>query len=73
MKKVLFISNHAGFSKFNAPYMKWFKEQGWIVDNISPGIEVADYVDNQYDVDITRRPISLKNIAAYKTVKKIII
>ena len=50
-KKVLFIANHKGFSKFNAPFMAWFKEQGWQVDNASPGIEIGD-VDCQYDVDI---------------------
>ncbi|GHV66153.1 putative glycosyltransferase EpsD [Spirochaetia bacterium] len=73
MKKVLFISNHAGFSKFNAPYMRWFKEQGWIVDNISPGIEIADYVDNQIDTPITRNPLSLQNIRAYKIIKNSIL
>jgi glycosyltransferase EpsD len=72
MKKVLFISNHAGFSKFNAPYMAWFKEQGWIVDNVSPGLEVGN-VDHQYDIAITRNPWSLKNIFAYKAIKKIIL
>ena len=72
MKRVLFISNHAGFSKFNAPYMKWFKEQGWAVDNISPGIEIADYVDNQYDIAIIRNPLSLINVLAYGAVKRII-
>jgi len=73
MKRILFISNHAGFSKFNVPYMKWFKEQGWTVDNISPGIEIKDYVDNQYDIAITRKPVSLKNILAYRNVKRIIL
>jgi glycosyltransferase EpsD len=72
MKKVLFISNHAGFSKFNAPYMAWFKGQDWIVDNVSPGIEVGQ-VDNQYDIAITRNPCSLNNILAYKAIKKIIL
>ena len=72
IKKILFISNHAGFSKFNAPYMKWFKEQGWLVDNVSPGIEIGDYVDNQYNVAITRNPISMKNVLAYMTIKKIV-
>jgi glycosyltransferase EpsD len=70
MNKVLFLSNHAGFSKFNAPYMKWFKEQRWTVDNISPGIEIEDYVDEQIDVAITRNPLSIKNFIAYKTIKK---
>lgn len=71
MKKVLFVANHKGFSKFNAPYMEWFKQQGWIVDNASPGIEVG-HVDNQYDVDIQRSPFSIKNWKAYMALKKII-
>lgn len=71
LKKVLFVANHKGFSKFNAPYMAWFKENGWQVDNASPGIETT-IVNNQYDVDIHRSPFSLKNITAYKQLKKII-
>ena len=70
MKKVLFISNHAGFSKFNAPYMQYFHEQGWQVDNASPGIETG-YYDNQYDVPIERNPFSFSNFKALKMLKKI--
>ncbi len=70
-KKVLFVANHKGFSKFNAPYMAWFKSQGWVVDNASPGIEIGE-VDNQYDVCIERSPFSLKNIKAIFQLKKII-
>lgn len=70
-KSVLFISNHKGFSKFNAPYMKWFKSQGWRVDNISPGVE-TDNFDNQFDVDIKRNPFNPKNIKAFFEIKKII-
>ena len=70
MKKVLFISNHAGFSKFNAPYMQWFHDQGWQVDNASPGIETG-YYDNQYDVPIKRNPFSFSNIKALYQLKKI--
>lgn len=70
-KKVLFVANHKGFSKFNAPYMKWFQEQGWQVDNASPGIMV-DCVDNHYDIPIQRSPLSSKNITAYRELKKLI-
>jgi glycosyltransferase EpsD len=38
---------------------------------ISPGLETGD-VDTQYDVDITRSPFSVKNLAAYGKIKKII-
>lgn len=70
-KRVLFVANHKGFSKFNAPYMAWFKSQGCIVDNASPGIEVGN-VDNQYDIEIQRTPFSFRNVGAYKKLKKII-
>ena len=69
--RVLFIANHRGFSKFNAPYMQWFKNRGWVVDNASPGIEVGN-VDNQYDVNIQRSPFSIKNINALIQLKRII-
>ena len=51
--------------------MAWFKSQGWTVDNASPGIESGE-VDHQYDVCIQRSPYSLKNIAAYRALKKLI-
>jgi glycosyltransferase EpsD len=70
MKKVLFIANHAGFSKFNAPYFDWFKTQNWVVHNASPGLEVGT-VDKQYDIPISRNPLSLKNIKAYIMLRKI--
>ena len=70
-QKILFIANHKGFSKFNAPYMRWFKEQGWQVDNASPGIETGN-VDMQYDICIERTPFSLNNIKAIFQLKRII-
>ena len=70
MKKVLFISNHAGFSKFNAPYMQWFHEQGWQVDNASLGRETG-YCDNQYDFPIKRNPLAPSNIKALFQLRKL--
>lgn len=72
MKRVLFISNTANFSKFNRPFMKWFKEQGWQVDYCSSGEETVFDCDNQYTVNIQRSPFSLKNIKGYFEVKKIL-
>lgn len=74
MKKVLFVENSAGFCKFNAPYMNWFKQQGWQVDHAAPGIEdkFAYGVTHHYDVDIHRSPFSFQNIKAIKTLKKLI-
>ena len=71
MKRVLFVANSDWFSNFNAPYMAWFKSQGWMVDNASPGIESGE-VDHQYDVCIQRSPYSLKNFTAYRQLKRLI-
>ena len=74
MKKVLFVENSAGFCKFNAPYMNWFKQQGWQVDHAAPGIEerFAYGVTHHYDVNIHRSPFSLQNIKAIKFLKQLI-
>ena len=72
MKKILFLSNTANFSKFNIPYMRWFKEQGWQVDYCSAGEELVPDCDNQYSINIARSPFSLKNVKAYFELKKIL-
>ena len=72
MKKVLFLSNTANFSKFNRPYMRWFKEQGWQVDYVSAGEETVLDCDNQYSISIARSPFRLKNLRALKELKKLL-
>jgi len=72
MKKILFLSNTANFSKFNLPYMRWFKERGWRVDYCSAGEEFVKDCDNQYTIDIARSPFSLKNVKALKQLKKLL-
>ena len=63
MDKVLFLSNHSGFSKFNKPYFDFLSKKGVKVYNAAPGIEViADCV--QIDVPISRNPLSLYNLLA---------
>jgi glycosyltransferase EpsD len=73
MQKILFISNTANFSKFNRPFMRWFKQQGWQVDYVSAGEEVIHDCDNQYTICIARNPFNLKNLKAYKELKSILI
>ena len=73
MKKILFLSNTANFSKFNLPYMRWFREQGWQVDYCSAGEETVPDCDNQYSISIARSPFSLKNLRAYSELKKLLL
>lgn len=71
MKRILFVSNHEGFSKFNIPYMKWFFDKGWIVDNASPGFVSSVYC-NHINVPIKRSPFNWGNLQAYRILKKVI-
>jgi glycosyltransferase EpsD len=72
MKKILFVSNTANFSKFNRPFMRWFREQGWQVDYVSMGEEAIFDCDNQYTICMARNPFNLKNFKAYKELKNIL-
>ena len=72
MNKILFLSNTANFSKFNRPFMQWFKEQGWQVDYCSAGEEKVLDCDNQFSINIARSPFSLKNLQGLKQLKNIL-
>jgi glycosyltransferase EpsD len=72
-RKILFVSNTANFSKFNRPFMRWFRQQGWQVDYVSAGEETVSDCDNQYTVCMARSPFSLNNVRAYKELKTILL
>lgn len=72
MNKILFLSNTANFSKFNRPFMQWFKEQGWQVDYCSAGEEKVLDCDNQFSINIARSPFNLKNLQGLKQLKDIL-
>ena len=74
MKRILFVSNHAGFMKFNAPYIQWLSSEGYAVDNVSPGVEDSykDVVSKHFDVNISRNPLSYSNIKAIFQVRRIL-
>ncbi len=75
MKKVLFVASVAShIESFHIPYIKWFKEYGFIVDvaarmNIDNPIE---YCDKFIDIPFERSPYSKGNISAYKALKAVI-
>lgn len=72
MNKILFLSNTANFSKFNRPFMRWFREQGWQVDYCSAGEEEVADCDNQFSIAIARSPFSLKNLRGLRQLKEIL-
>jgi glycosyltransferase EpsD len=72
-KKILFVSNTANFSKFNRPFMRWFREQGWQVDYASAGEETVSDCDNHYTVCIARSPFNPGNLRAYRELKALLV
>ena len=71
MGKVLFVSHIANFAKFNYPYMRWFREQGWQVDYISSGEEEVKDCNKSYTMAARRNPLSPQNIKAYHQLQSI--
>lgn len=63
-QKVLFISNHAGFSKFNIAYLNLLLNNDIKTFNASPGIE-SEFNGTQINIPISRSPMSFKNIKAF--------
>jgi glycosyltransferase EpsD len=72
-KRVLFCATvDYHFKAFHLPYMKWFKEQGWEVHVAACGDMTLPYVDQKFNLPISRSPVSAANIRAYKELKDII-
>lgn len=72
MKKVLFVSHVANFIKFNAPFMKWFQDNGWEVHYASLGEEPLRNCDRDFKVCFNRSVFHKDNLTAYKQLKKVI-
>lgn len=71
-KKVLFTSHTANFSKFNRPFMRWFKDQGYEVHYASAGEEEVFDCDTHFTIPFARSPLKFNNIRAIFQLKKII-
>lgn len=73
--KVLFIAHmDSHIACFHQPFLKWFQEQGYIVHIASNNKEqagVLKYYDQKFQVDLQKSPYSLKNLKAFKQLKKI--
>lgn len=71
-KKVLFTSHTANFSKFNRPFMRWLKEQGFEVHYASAGEEEVMDCDKHFVVPFSRNPLKVSNIKALYQLRKIL-
>jgi len=73
MKKVLFVASVMGhFKAFHMPYIEYFKEKGYQVEAAAKPREGLTVCEIQHNIDFERQPFKLKNIAAYKKLRRII-
>ena len=80
VKKVLFVATvvKTHIMEFHIPYLKMFKEMGWKTavaarnDYEIPSDCVIPYCDTHYDILFERNPLKIRNIKAYKELKKVI-
>jgi glycosyltransferase EpsD len=73
MKKILFCATvDSHFKAFHLPYMKWFRDKGWIVDVAANGTLKLPNVNNKYNIPIQRSPFHVDNVRAYKELSNII-
>ncbi|MBQ9756838.1 MAG: glycosyltransferase family 4 protein [Clostridia bacterium] len=73
MKKVLFVASIMGhFKAFHMPYIEYFKEKGYQVEAAAKPKEGLTICEVQHNIDFERQPLKLKNIPAYKKLRKII-
>lgn len=80
MSKVLFVATvvKTHIMEFHIPYLKMLKNNGWETavaarnDYDNKNDCVIPYCDNFYDVDFDRSPLSIKNVFAYMSLKRII-
>ena len=70
--KILFTSHVANFQKFNRPFMRMLRKDGWEVHYASMGEEEILDADKSFTVSFTRNPFTISNIRAYKQLKQII-
>lgn len=71
-KSVLFIANSdRHINLCHIPYIKMFKENGYIVDVATNTDKKIDYCDNKIKLSLKRNPFSFSNIKAIKEVRKL--
>ena len=72
-KKILFCATvDYHFKAFHLPTMQWFQEQGWEVHVAAKGDLELPYCNVKHNIPIERSPLRLKNIKAYKELKRVV-
>ena len=73
MKKILFIANSDRHILLcHIPYLKMFKENGYIVHVATNTNNKIDYCDKKIKLSLTRKPFSFGNIKAILEIRKLV-
>jgi len=73
LKKVLFVANSDRHIKLcHLPYMKLFKDNGYIVHVATNSLEEIPYCDKKIDLKLKRNPYSLFNVIALINIRKLV-
>lgn len=73
MKKVLFTATvDSHIELFHTPYLKYFKDNGYIVHVATNGDKNIPYCDKKIKIPFERSPFKLNNLKAIKKLKKVI-
>ena len=60
------------FNAFHIPYFEYFKERGYQVEAAAKPKEGLTVCEIEHNIDFERQPFKLKNILAYKKLRKLI-
>lgn len=73
MKRILVCASRISHVlNFHLPYLKYFKEQGYIIDVASEGTADNELIDNCYDLRFVKNPLSAENLKTISKLKKLI-
>ncbi len=73
MKRILVCASRIShILNFHLPCLRYFKEQGYIVDVVSEGKTEHELIDNCYDMRFVKNPLSAQNLKTVKALKKLL-
>ena len=73
MKKVLFVANSDRHIKLcHLPYMKMFKDNGYIVHVATNSLEEIPFCDKKINLKLSRNPYKFTNLIALRNIRKLV-
>ena len=72
MKRILICASRIShILNFHLPYLRYFKEKGYIIDAAAEGKTENELIDNCYNLSFVKNPLSPKNIGTVSKLRKL--